>query len=65
MNNVCPKYWHNYFTFNNEIHSKNLRSAEKFKLYIPNPKLGWYLELFTPWCNTYMHHLLKHLNPDI
>ena len=32
MNNICPKYWHNYFTFTNE-------TAEKLNLYIPKPNV--------------------------
>ena len=33
------KYWQNYFTFTNEIHSKNLLFAKKLNLYIPKPNV--------------------------
>ena len=33
MNNICPKYSQNYFTFTNEIYSKNLRFVEKISPY--------------------------------
>ena len=32
MDNICPKYLQNYFTFTYEIYNKNVRSAEKFSL---------------------------------
>ena len=57
MNNICPKYWHNYFTFTYEIHYKNLHSAEKLNLYIPKPNVEIVRKT--------LHHLLKNLNPDI
>ena len=50
MNNICPKYWHTYFTFTNE-------TAEKLNLYIPKPNVEIVRKT--------LHHLLKNLNPDI
>ena len=47
MNNIsCSQYLQNYFTFTNETHSKNVRSAEKFSLYIPEPKVEIFCETF-------------------
>ena len=46
INNKCPKYLQNYFTFTYEIYSKNLRSAEKFSLYIPKPNVEIFCKTF-------------------
>jgi len=46
INNICPKYWYNYFTFTNEICSKNLLSGDKFSLYIPNPNVERFHKTF-------------------
>ena len=46
MNNICPKYWHNYITFTNEIHSKNLRSDEKLNIYIPKHNIELFRKSF-------------------
>jgi len=75
MNNICPKYWQNYFTFTNEIHSKSWRCAEQLNLYIPKPNVEIFRETFAYsaadiW-NCLPHDvknepsIKKHLNPDI
>ena len=40
-----PQYPH-HCTFTNEIHSKNLRSTEKFSLYIPKPNVEIFHKTF-------------------
>ena len=39
INIIYAKYLQNYSTFTDEIYSKNLRSYEKFNLYIPIPNV--------------------------
>ena len=71
INDICPKYSQNYFKFTNEIYSKNLRSAEKFNLYNPNPNVEIFRKTFaysgTDIWNSLpndvkLHYLSKHLN---
>ena len=65
INNVCPKYWHNYFTFTNKIHSKNLRSAEKFSVYIPKHNVETFGKTFANFgaaiWNYLLHDVKMHL----
>jgi len=38
--------WQNYFTFTKEIHSNNLRFAEKLNLYIPEHNVELFRKTF-------------------
>jgi len=56
MNNTCPQYLQNCFTFTNGIHCKSARSAVKFSVHLvlkyfvkkDSLTLGCYLKFFTP-----------------
>ena len=75
LNNICWKYWHNYFTFTNEIYSQKLRSAVKRLVYTflnlvskyyvkhsPTTRLHFWTICPMVWT---MHHLLNNVNHDI
>ena len=53
------KYWQNYLTFTNEIHSKNLRFTEKLNLYIPKPNVELFRKTFA-YVGADIWHSLPH-----
>jgi hypothetical protein len=47
INNICPEYLKQKFTFNHTIHSRTLRSTDsKLNIYQPKPKVEFFRKSF-------------------